>query len=198
MAQYRNYAGELVTCPKAEGTCWQPEHLTKAQQRILVAKSRRANGDDMIDPYFVSAGVAADDSEVSYDAYQPYVDNYGETIPKGKLPKHTAVAALYDFAKEALGEGSNVIIQVFPDEEDGRNGKIRIATALDEYDYYLDSVNYSYKTVDGETSFYRKKKLFRKPEKVTHTMLQEDIAKARDGYQRLVDARAANTGQELI
>jgi hypothetical protein len=37
MSDYRNFKGELVTnCPKGEGYCWEPEHLTKEQYESQV------------------------------------------------------------------------------------------------------------------------------------------------------------------
>lgn len=60
--QYYNWKGELVVgCPKGEGNCWEPEHLTKEQIEANIAK--------------VSANTTAVESQIS-----GLVQDFPETV----------------------------------------------------------------------------------------------------------------------
>jgi hypothetical protein len=47
---YKNYKGDLITnCPKPEGTCWQPLHLTKEQRKQQMDALKRGESLTFID-----------------------------------------------------------------------------------------------------------------------------------------------------
>lgn len=47
---YKNYKGDLITnCPKPEGTCWQPLHLTKEQRKQQLDALKRGESLTFID-----------------------------------------------------------------------------------------------------------------------------------------------------
>lgn len=184
MPQYKNYAGQTVTCPKQEGTCWQPDHLTKEQIRI----QRNTSKEPVL---YASQGEDGGSSWVSYDSYENYAREYESENKPAKRPKHTAGAAIFDLATEALNVES-VIVEVDPDEEDGRTGSVYFGTAKDKQGM-IDGVQYSYETKDGVTSFYKKKSFGRK-EVVDHVTIQKDIYKSRESFQRWTETLGSAGG----
>jgi hypothetical protein len=177
MPQYKNYAGQTITCPKQEGTCWQPEHLTKEQIRI----QRNTAKEPVL---FASQGIDGGSSWVTYDAYEKAARKYEGENKAPERPTHTAGMAIFDFATESLGV-ENVIVETNPDEENGLTGNVYFGTARDD-EGMVDGVRYDYETRDGETLFYKKKSFGRRQE-VTPKILQQDVYKERGLFQKWAD-----------
>lgn len=184
MAQYKNYAGDLITCPKQEGTCWQPEHLTKAQVKIM----RNKNSEAFIDAAYT--GIDGGSSYVAYDSYEMHMRNYGDKADVFERPQNPVGASIFDSAKEALGEETNVIVRDAVSTS-SNEGTVVFGTAEDK-EGLCDGVKYSYVNNNGEVKFF-KKKMFSSKE-VTPSMIQEDIAKARKVYNQVQNSRSASSG----
>jgi hypothetical protein len=190
MPQYKNYAGQLITCPKQEGTCWQPDHLTKEQFKL----QRKHVGD--FDVVYASAGEDGGSSWVSYDSYERFVD---ETEEFHQRPTNDPVGEkLYDMAREALGDDINIIIDIREDKNGNKpttNGELILATAFEKNQspltkskFYLDPVKYNFETVNGEVKFYKKKRFFGR-EEVDVRGIQRHILEARAEFNRDLSAR---------
>jgi hypothetical protein len=177
MPKYRNYAGQTITCPKSEGTCWQPEHLTKEQVRI----KRNTSASLIGDTYDVNDGT----SYANYDAYEAAARKYEYSNPEVELPTHAAGKAIHELAKTALNVES-LLVKTSPEEENGLYGYVTFGTAKNDKGF-IDGVTYAYEIKDGETTFFKNKSFGRK-EEVTAKTIQKDVYKERKAFQKMWDS----------
>lgn len=186
---YKNASSELVLdCDSEEGTCWKHKnHMTKEQAQIRQLKK----GESAV--MFAGAGADGGSSYVEYDSYRMFIKNYGHKLKEDKRPNKSPVSgALYDKAKQALGNDTKVYVYADTDLSE-KSGVIGFATAYDDYGT-LDYVEYNYENNNGEIIFFTSKKIFKKSEPVTAKQIQKDVAKSRRQYHRSEMAQSASSG----
>jgi hypothetical protein len=75
---YKNYKGDLITnCPKPEGTCWQPLHLTKAQRKQQLESLKHGESMTFIDS----------NERDPFTSLGDYVDFFNEDLIGGKYSR---------------------------------------------------------------------------------------------------------------
>lgn len=104
MNSYRNFRGELITnCPKGEGLCWEPNHLTKEQYE-LQASQVGSNAKSTSNEVVVDLLDDPTDDIISINEYEELSSESRHSAAKEEFPVKLVIVSRAFYREELLKE----------------------------------------------------------------------------------------------